>query len=562
MENEQGSTGRKKTLIICGLLLLSATNAFWMLSVGTLDSHECFVSVTAREMLQSGDWIMPTCNGQLRLNKTPLSYWLVGITAKITGKVDEFSARLPSAVFAFLSAAVVLYFVNRWLGFRVAVISTSVWATSLAYVRSSHNARPDMALVFFVMLCLLSFYTAASAENRRRQIIYAIVFWISFALANLAKGPAPVPYVLIPVVVYAAVFRQWKLLPKLLPVVGLIIFLTITLPWLLTVAERVNWNLVIWKYEFIDRFFGDYAPGNYPVFYYLLIMFKYITPWVAFLPMALAAPFYAVWGRKQPAMKFLWLWFVVDLVFLTVDRGKRQHYILPLMPAMAVLIGVLLEDMVFTQKAFPHKFVVKFLQSHIVVLIAVAVAVVSYMGITNSPLFVDTIILAAVTALIIAVVAVLFAERKSAVACGAIFAGIVAWFMVFYAEFADLRDENSYSRDFAAKVAQIVPRSEKLVAYQHVSSRFVHYFGRVVPEVQDKSALYENYEQGNWVIATSAYLGGLACDERFRKVYCKKKTEYQKKEDGSGVLFHKSAPIVTNSSNNTSYGRPNLTEGE
>ena len=96
---------RMKGLVACGVMLLSAVSASWTLSSRPLNNHECFVSVTAREMLESGNWVMPTCNGENRLQKTPLSYWLVAGLAKITGRVDEFTTRLPSAVFAVLSAA-------------------------------------------------------------------------------------------------------------------------------------------------------------------------------------------------------------------------------------------------------------------------------------------------------------------------------------------------------------------------------------------------------------------------------------------------------------------------
>ena len=56
--------------------------AFWTLSDGALNNHECLVSVTAREMLETGDWVLPRFNGEVRLQKTPLCYWLVASVAK------------------------------------------------------------------------------------------------------------------------------------------------------------------------------------------------------------------------------------------------------------------------------------------------------------------------------------------------------------------------------------------------------------------------------------------------------------------------------------------------
>ncbi|MFZ0034024.1 MAG: glycosyltransferase family 39 protein [Sedimentisphaerales bacterium] len=545
MENNQNNAKITKSLIVCGVLLLSAVSATWMLSEEAMDNHECFVSVTTREMLQSGNWIMPTCNGLPRLQKTPLSYWFTAVIAKVTGEVNEFSARMPSVIFAVLSVAAILYFVNQWLSFRIAAISGAVWATSLCYIHYSHSARPEMALTFFILLCFLSFYSAVTAKSWGEQMVCTLIFWISFALGNLAKGPAPLPLVLIPLFFYIAIFRQWKKLFSWASVAGLIIFLAIVLPWPLAIAHKVNWDLIVWKHEFVDRFFGTYAKGNYPPYFYFLIMFRYIVPWVAFLPMALAAPFYRVWNKKQPVMQFLWLWFVVDLVFLTINGGKRQHYILPLMPAMAILIGVLLEDMVFSQKAYERKFAVKILQGHLAVaVVGIIIATICIAKISPVNLH-KMLILASVTIVTAAIIAALFAKGKNGWGCTAVFAGVLVWIMISYASFAALMDGFKYSRDFSKKVAQIVPPTENVIAYKHISSCFVHYFGKTVPIVSDINELYNHYQNGDWIVTTSGYIKELTRDNRFREVYHKDKPD---QIDKYRALFHKSAPLIEDDS--------------
>jgi 4-amino-4-deoxy-L-arabinose transferase-like glycosyltransferase len=542
MENNRNNAKITKSLIVCGVLLLSAVSATWMLSEEALDNHECFVSVTAREMLQSGNWIMPTCNGLPRLQKTPLSYWFTVGIAKITGEVNEFSARMPSVIFAILSAVVILYFVNQWLSFRIAALSSCVWATTLCYFNYSHSARPEMALTFFVLLCFLSFYSAITAQNRKRQIVYMVIFWVSFGLGNLAKGPAPMPYILVPLFFYVAIFRQWKLIPKLLPVTGIIILLVIMLPWPLAIAHKVNWDLIVWKHEFVDRFFGTYAKGRYPLYFYFLIMFRYIIPWAAFLPMALAAPFYRVWNKKRPVMQFLWLWFVADFIFLTINGGKRQHYILPLMPAMAILIGILLEDMVFSQKAYGRKFAVKILQGHLaVVVIGIIITTICIAKVSPANLH-KMLILASVTIVTAAIIAALFAKGKNGWGCAAVFTSVLVWSMISYASFAAFMDGFKYSRDFSKKVAQMVPPAENVIAYKRISSSFVHYFGKTVPVVSDVNELYNHYQNGDWIVATSGYLKELTRDNRFREVYHKDKPDRR-------ALFHKSAPLIKDDSN-------------
>jgi 4-amino-4-deoxy-L-arabinose transferase-like glycosyltransferase len=552
--------------VVCGVLILSAVSASWMLSATTLENHECFVSITSREMLKSGDWILPTCNAELRLQKTPLSYWLVAGLAEITGKVDEFTTRLPSAISAFLSAVAILYFVNRWLSLRIAAISTAVWVTSLCYIRYSHNARPEMLLTFFITLCLLSFYSAVTESSRSRQVAYMLMFWVSFALANLAKGPAPLPLVLSPLFFYIAIFREWKKIPKLLPVVGLIIFLLIILPWPLAIGHRVNWDLAVWKSHFVDRFFGKFDSGHKPLYYYLGIMFVFITPWVAFLPMALAAPFYKTWNKKQPVMKFLWLWFVVDLGVITICGGKRQHYILPSMPAMAILIGILLEDMVFVQKAFTAKFAKGVLLWHVVVFIAIAAALPIYVAWTKPQLLAHQMygglaaatVVAAVTIILIIVVAALFARKHSALGCVTIFAGIVLIVMIGSVIFVNQLNYNEPSRQFSLTVAKIVPVQDKLVAYSGISTRFVHYFGRPVAEIQSRDQVSQLYEQNFWIVAFGKDLDELLGDSHFELVYRQEPAEWHGQDAVAGGLFHKSAaPVLLDESRKGSGNEDN-----
>jgi len=201
-------------------------------------------------------------------------YWLVAGTGKLAGHVNEFVARFPSALAAVLSCAAMIFFLRKWLSLRTALICASIWTTTLAYARCSHNARPEMLMTFFVVVCFLSFYAGFTAEKRSEQIRYMLIFWVSLGLGNIAKGPAPLALVGVPLFVYVAVYRKWRTIPKLLPIVGPLIAFAIMLPWPLAIAYKLNWDLTLWKHEFFDRFFGDYAKGNYPLYYYAGIIWK------------------------------------------------------------------------------------------------------------------------------------------------------------------------------------------------------------------------------------------------------------------------------------------------
>ena len=370
-----------------------------------------------------------------------------------------------------------------------------------------------------------------------------LVFWISLSLGMLAKGPAPLPYVFVPLFFYVAFERKWKIIPKLLPIIGLAIFAVIVLPWPLAIAHKMDWNLLIWRREFFDRLFGEYAPGHFPIFFYFLIIFKYIAPWFILLPIALIAPFYRVWDRKQPVMKFLWFWFAADFIFLTIDVGKRQHYLLPLMPGIAILIGIIFEDLVFIKKAFDFKMARNILLAQV---IAAVLFIIS--GIVFAILKAPGLLIEVAAASVIAVaglIGALLLVRKAKVntACIAGLAGIAVWTTVFYTVFWVTIDVDRYSRDFAKTVAEIIPKTDQFVSYKHVSSRFVQYYGKTIPEVNDSNEVFKRYEEGDWIICSSQYLGEFDLNKQLRTVYSKNITEGEEKEDAGGTLFHKTAPV-------------------
>jgi len=537
-----------KAAAVCCVVLISVITAGWNLGARTLDGHECYVSVTARRMLETGDWVVPSYNGRVRLEKTPLNYWLVALAGKLTGHINEFAARLPSVACALLSTLAILYFVKQWLGFRTAVISALIWSTSLGFVRYGRSARPEMSLTCFVAISFLAFYSAAQAASRKRQIAYLLIFWAGFGVAMLAKGPAPLPLILVPLFLYFVIFRQWKLLPKLLPIAGIVIFLLIVLAWPTLLANRLAQaggetnTMAFWKREFIDRFFGGFGGSSKPSYYYLHVMLQFILPWAVFLPMALAAPFYKIWGGKQKTMLFLWLWFAGGVAIMSLSSGKRMHYIMPAMPAMAILIGILFEDIVFSRDAYTGRFARNMLLFHVGALVAGAIGVPVYAAIEGQYTVAGQTAIISVLSLAIAVVIVLFfVKNRPVFGCAAIFVGYCALFMSAYNSLAVVKGKSYYTRKFALSAAAMVRQSDDLVAYKDVSSGFVHYFGRNVPVVEDLSQSYEKYRQGAWVAATGKFMEELMEDGRFSIGWRCPDAEMDENKIIEGALFHRPA---------------------
>jgi 4-amino-4-deoxy-L-arabinose transferase-like glycosyltransferase len=495
----------------------SVFSAFWAISSFPIGNHEAYVGVTAKQMLNSHDWTVPIYNGQPRLNKTPLNYWLVALGAKISGGVNNFVLRLPSAALAVISTMAIFYFVSLWLGFRIATLSSLIWSGNYCYMIFSHTGRPEMALAVFVTIAMLSFYSALEAQSRKNQICYMLVFWISFILSMYAKGPAPLPLIFPALFFYFAVFRKWKLIPKTLPLIGTILFLLAFVPWPLAVWLKCPQTIEIWKKEYLDRAAGEYAPGHKPFYYYFKVMFAYMPPFSAFIPLALASPFYKIWEEKRRVMAYLWLWFLAGIVVMSFCGGKRAHYILPMMPAMAILTGIILDDMLFVNKAYTKKFSSVFLSAHIFVFIAGAIAAAVWLLRENHVAkFLLLYAIAVITVFIIAAVIFFVLDKKiQATAC--FFAGLCV--VVIFSPFMEnLKSQERYSvRDFAYNIAAISD-SRDIVAYCKIESSFIYYFGRDVKIESDPDRIYELYAAGSGIIAADKQFKQLKEDHRFSLV--------------------------------------------
>ncbi|MCD4830617.1 MAG: glycosyltransferase family 39 protein [Anaerohalosphaeraceae bacterium] len=461
----------KKTprLMVIATAAIAIVAAFFLLALAPVGNHEAYVGVSADNMLKNSEWVVPIFNSQLRLQKTPLNYWFVAAAGKVLGGVNEFCLRLPNAFLAVVSAIAIIFFVKQWAGLSAAVISAIIWSTSLGYIRYSHTGRPEMSLAVLVTIAMLSFFAGIKTQSRKEQICYMLVFWLSFALAMLAKGPAPLPLLVPPLFFYIAIFRKWKKIPSMLPIVGVIIFLAVVLPWPIAVLLKSPQALEIWKAEFLGRAAGDYASGGKPFYYYFRAMFALFVPWSGFIPAAIAAPFYRVWERKQKPMYYLWLWFVVSVVAMTLCGGKRQHYILAAMPAMAILTGVILDDMLFIRKAYTKIFVRNFLCIYAVALVATAIAGTVWLGKQGKTISHDAAV-----------------------------------------------------KSFALETSEIINKKDEksiLTAYCKANPSFIYYFKRPVPVEADLAKIREIYNNGGYISATGDYMDKLENQEGFTVIY-------------------------------------------
>ncbi|WP_353248977.1 glycosyltransferase family 39 protein [Salinisphaera sp. T31B1] len=305
-----------------------------------LDSHEIYVAQTAENMLVSGDWLVPRLNGEYRLTKPPLSYWLVAGTARLTGhtQVGPGVARLPS-----LAAMIGIALLVFWLGLRLfdgptAVVATLMCVGSLASFKYGHSARPDTLYAFW-STAILAAWVGGQQARVSRQAAWAWSLWGLFALASLTKGPQAPAILLLGVLVHAlaAGQRPRLLLRQLRPLRGIALVLLVTLPWYLLLRHAIGSQtladsqlsgqlLTIDPWRIVTPFYLLHAPILW-------------LPWSLLLPAAVIA----AWRDARGPAGLLAVTLIVAMLAFALGPQYREIYMLPwLAPAMLMLANAVM----------------------------------------------------------------------------------------------------------------------------------------------------------------------------------------------------------------------------
>ena len=298
----------------------------------------------SREMLESGDWLVPRFAYIERVNKPPMVYWVTATLLKVFG-LKEWVARLGPTL-AGLGGALIIFLLGRTMfGKSAGVASAVVAMTAMWYVALSRSLVTDMILSTFIALTLLGFWWAHQSGQWRHYLL----FFAGGALATLTKGPVGFALPAFVAILYLTLTRQWRSIAWGKFLIGCILYLALAAPWFIAVQMRypkfLHYFLVG---ENLARYGGRYH-DEYPIYFYAIVILVGAFPWTPYL-IATAwrdtAALYrrmGVWayGRDKSSTPtlFLWLWFAIIFVFFSLGKGKLATYVLPCFPALALIVG-------------------------------------------------------------------------------------------------------------------------------------------------------------------------------------------------------------------------------
>lgn len=360
---------------ICLLVGFSAT-PFW-------DEDEPRFAAIARAMLETGDWVVPTYNGELAVDKPVLMHWCMALCAAVFGD-SEFSARLPAAIATLLTALGLLRAGMRWFDAPTGMVAALAYVGCLLVGIESHAATPDAILV-----ALTTWATILAVEpllpdsrrpgDRRHADLPTISLGRATAIGGLlgagvlCKGPigfiGPLA-VILPWVGLVSLQRRltrgevtqpplvrWltatgaaaidTLRSQRIGIVTLAM-LAVAAPWYLTVAVRTAgaWPAGFFMVHNVGRFVAPMEKHSGSVLYHPLTMLVGFYPWSCFLPLAVVVAVWRVWKRSgSPALTntllLVLVWMAAWIGGFSAAATKLPNYILPAYPAAALLVAAL-----------------------------------------------------------------------------------------------------------------------------------------------------------------------------------------------------------------------------
>jgi 4-amino-4-deoxy-L-arabinose transferase-like glycosyltransferase len=308
-----------------------------------IDPDEGRNAAIARAMAGGGDWLVPRLDGLPYLDKPFLYPAATAVSIRLLGP-SEWAARLPSLLFSWATVALVAWFGARLFGGRAAWIAGTACATAPLTVAYSRIVIFDPMLGFLVVLALVAFHQAVespeSCAQRFGSRSWSVLAWLAMALGVLTKGPVAI---VVPLLV-GAPYAIWRRRSRAVwyPA-GPLLLLAVIVPWALAVEAREPGFL---RYALItetwQRLTTDHLQRNGPLWYFAPYLLAGAFPWIlgpiADLPARLRRPPSA--GGPAPAVVFLLLWIGLPLILFSLSHSKRPHYVLPLVPAIALLAAL------------------------------------------------------------------------------------------------------------------------------------------------------------------------------------------------------------------------------
>lgn len=334
LTDREGRSGRDLVVLI---IVFGLLYTLFLGQLPLLEPDEGRYAEIPREMLERGDLVTPTLNYVKYFEKPPLHYWLNAGSQALFGR-SEFAVRFPSALLGLCGILMTYHAGRRVFGRREGLYGAMVLGSSALFASLARMNSIDMTLTCCMTATLFSFLLA-SREGEERKGLYYHLFYLSAALTVLAKGLIGLVLPGGVVFLYILLTRRWRLLAEMRLATGIPLFLAACAPWFVLVSLRnPEFARFFFIHEHFERFLTKVHGRYEPPWFFIPVLLGGMFPWTLFLPETFRN-LRRDWSSEK---LFLLLWSGVILLFFSMSSSKLIPYILPVFPALALLVGAAL----------------------------------------------------------------------------------------------------------------------------------------------------------------------------------------------------------------------------
>lgn len=334
------STSNRVFLLVLLAVLALAGLTYGFLSAGwcKFSRAEIFFGECAKEMLLTGNFMVPTFQGQGFFDKPILSYWAVCASYKAFG-ISHLAARIPSCLAAIATVLLTALAARKLFSAKTGLVAAMILSTTVMYMSFAAMCMSDMLLIFFNTFAMVLLYFGSEATSSRKQTWLWMSGAAAVGLAFLTKGPIGIIFPAITFFAYLSVTRRLKMVRPIHYIGALLIVLSLGSPWFLAMYSSHPDSLsYFFLRENFQRFAGATYDTHHPIWFMVHSLITGFAPWSVLLIVAAADMVrHLKQGTATRPLIYLWLAVITVIGFFSLSRGKIDYYALPAYPMCAIL---------------------------------------------------------------------------------------------------------------------------------------------------------------------------------------------------------------------------------
>lgn len=308
-------------------------------TIPPLDRDEARYMQSSYQMVEDDDYVNIKFLDEIRAKKPIGIYWLQSFSIKLFGENDIVSYRYVSIFGAFITILMIWFFSKNLYGSKEAFLITCLSITNLLFLFEAHIAKTDsflLGLICVQQFCL--FKIILNQKNNFINNIIPILMWIVISFGILIKGPISVIILILTILSFSTLTRDFSILKKIKPIWGIIILLFIISPWIIMIQEQTGGIFLqkAFQKDFLPKLLGAHeSHGGYPG-YYILLSLLIFWPLATFIPITII---FVKNNFSNVNVKFLLSWFIPFWIIIELVPTKLFHYPLPIIPPLVLLIS-------------------------------------------------------------------------------------------------------------------------------------------------------------------------------------------------------------------------------